>query len=198
MATPIVEVDEYTANVVAPEGGDVRNAASVRTPLQALANRTKYMADRLIGEETVTFEAVDPARWVRTGPDMNVYPSYDLAFGLYYFTGGVGTIYMSLAHAVPRDATLTAIKVKYQTNNSYVSNDTYLNVGTGLFDPSLGSLGLAKSTTVTEATLTLAPLAVSRQDAALKYMMLSLNAAGGKTLSLFKTSISYTFARVTP
>lgn len=45
MAKNLVEVATFTANVSVPEGADARTAASVETPFQALANRTKYLKD---------------------------------------------------------------------------------------------------------------------------------------------------------
>jgi hypothetical protein len=42
MSIILTEVDEFTANVQAPEGNDQRNSLSVRTALQPLANRTRH------------------------------------------------------------------------------------------------------------------------------------------------------------
>lgn len=54
MAEALIEVDEFTDEVVVPEGGDIRNAASVRVAFQALANRTKFLGDRWTDVATVT------------------------------------------------------------------------------------------------------------------------------------------------
>lgn len=48
MPQNLTDSSTFTTPVVAPTGGDVRNAASVVTALQALANRTKYLNDALI------------------------------------------------------------------------------------------------------------------------------------------------------
>lgn len=45
MAEALVEVAEFTEQIVVPEGGDLRNASSVRVAFQGLANRTKFTAD---------------------------------------------------------------------------------------------------------------------------------------------------------
>lgn len=47
MAKNLVEVDAHTTPVTVPEDGDARNAASVETPFQALANRTNRANLRL-------------------------------------------------------------------------------------------------------------------------------------------------------
>jgi len=52
MATNIVEVDEFTTNVVTMEDGDPRDAASVLQATQPLANRAKYLRGRVIGAAT--------------------------------------------------------------------------------------------------------------------------------------------------
>lgn len=51
MAKNLTEVDEFTANVTVPEGGDSRTAASVETPFQALANRSRNAKNRLDGHD---------------------------------------------------------------------------------------------------------------------------------------------------
>lgn len=43
MPQNITDVDEFTSPCSAPADGDTRNAASVLTPLQKLANRTRYL-----------------------------------------------------------------------------------------------------------------------------------------------------------
>lgn len=48
MAINLTETDTYTANVLVPEAGDGRTAASVVTPFQALTDRVKYLYTRLI------------------------------------------------------------------------------------------------------------------------------------------------------
>ncbi len=52
MSKNLTEVDEYTANVTVPEGGDARTALSVETPFQALANRSLNAKNRLDGHDT--------------------------------------------------------------------------------------------------------------------------------------------------
>lgn len=54
MSEAIVEVDEFTAEILVPSPGDDRKAASVEVPFQALANRTKNLKgilDDFEGEE---------------------------------------------------------------------------------------------------------------------------------------------------
>lgn len=46
MAHNLTESASYFANVSVPDGGDARTAASVETPFQSLANRTKYLKAR--------------------------------------------------------------------------------------------------------------------------------------------------------
>lgn len=43
MTKTLTETSTYGSSVVVPEGGDLRRAASIETPLQTLANRTKYL-----------------------------------------------------------------------------------------------------------------------------------------------------------
>jgi hypothetical protein len=49
MAAVLVEVNTYTPDVTVPEAGDLRTAASVVVPFQALANRTKNLDSRIVG-----------------------------------------------------------------------------------------------------------------------------------------------------
>jgi hypothetical protein len=58
MPAPITEVDTFTSTVLVPTGGDARTAASVLTPLQALANRTRNLLNRLAGVEQLANLAV--------------------------------------------------------------------------------------------------------------------------------------------
>lgn len=53
MSHNLTEVDTFSANVTVPDGGDPRTAASVETPLQALANRTKNLNGRLGKREQI-------------------------------------------------------------------------------------------------------------------------------------------------
>jgi len=46
MSTNLTETDAFPTPVVAPTGADVRNSASVRTPLQSLTSRTAYLRKR--------------------------------------------------------------------------------------------------------------------------------------------------------
>lgn len=48
MPSSLTDVDDFTT-VTGPDGGDIRNAASVRSALQTLANRTRYLLNRLGG-----------------------------------------------------------------------------------------------------------------------------------------------------
>jgi hypothetical protein len=47
MAKILNEVDAFSADITVPEDGDPRNAASVEVAFQALANRTRYLNNRL-------------------------------------------------------------------------------------------------------------------------------------------------------
>lgn len=51
MPVNITDVDEFTSPVVAPVGSDPANAASVATPLQQLANRTRNIVNRVGGAD---------------------------------------------------------------------------------------------------------------------------------------------------
>jgi hypothetical protein len=54
VATPITDVDEFTDPITVPEDGDDRDALSVQTPIQGLANRTRHTSgrvDTLIGTD---------------------------------------------------------------------------------------------------------------------------------------------------
>jgi hypothetical protein len=62
MSKNLTEVDEYTANVTVPEGGDARTAASVETPFQALANRTLNHKNRLDQHDTDIAAVPRPVR----------------------------------------------------------------------------------------------------------------------------------------
>lgn len=47
MPTNLSDVSTFTSPVAVPADGDARNAASVQTPFQALANRTKWLYDKI-------------------------------------------------------------------------------------------------------------------------------------------------------
>lgn len=47
MPSNLTDVDAFTT-VTGPDGGDIRNAASVRSALQTLANRTRYLFNRFV------------------------------------------------------------------------------------------------------------------------------------------------------
>jgi hypothetical protein len=46
MSEILSEISQYTSAVVVPDNGDVVTAASISLPIQALANRTKYLNDQ--------------------------------------------------------------------------------------------------------------------------------------------------------
>lgn len=46
MTTTYAGADSFPANITEPTDGDVRNAASVKTPLDGLADRTKWLVNR--------------------------------------------------------------------------------------------------------------------------------------------------------
>lgn len=47
MPTNLTDVNTFTTPVAVPAGSDTRNAASVQTPFQAVANRTHYLNERV-------------------------------------------------------------------------------------------------------------------------------------------------------
>jgi hypothetical protein len=49
MPITITETDTYTADVIVPEEGDARTAASLLPSIQALANRTKNLLGKIAG-----------------------------------------------------------------------------------------------------------------------------------------------------
>jgi hypothetical protein len=56
VATPITDVDEFTDPITVPEDGDDRDALSVQTPFQGLANRTRHhqgQLEALTGPEVI-------------------------------------------------------------------------------------------------------------------------------------------------
>lgn len=55
MASAISESSVFEANVIGPDDGDPRNAASVREGLQDLANRTKHLNDNKANLSGATF-----------------------------------------------------------------------------------------------------------------------------------------------
>lgn len=54
MPESLVDVSTYTASVIVPEGTDPRNAASVRAPFKALADRTKHLLDVVNADKILT------------------------------------------------------------------------------------------------------------------------------------------------
>jgi hypothetical protein len=50
MAEILTETSSFDADVVVPQAGDARTAASVKSPIQKLTNRTKYLADHVTTE----------------------------------------------------------------------------------------------------------------------------------------------------
>lgn len=84
MPKNLTEVDEYTADVAVPVGSDARTAASVETPFQALANRTRWLANgieriREVPDTTalLALTGVTPGQWC-----------YVIGLGLYRFQTG--------------------------------------------------------------------------------------------------------------
>jgi hypothetical protein len=67
MSNTLTEVDEFTANVTVPSGGDPRNAASVFSPFQALANRTTNLDGRVTPVEPLQDCAVYSISGTTTG-----------------------------------------------------------------------------------------------------------------------------------
>lgn len=61
MPTTITDVSTFTTPVLGPAGGEARTAASVLTGLQALANRTAYINDRLVAGITHLRDVADAA-----------------------------------------------------------------------------------------------------------------------------------------
>jgi hypothetical protein len=57
MSKVLTETSTFPSTVTVPEDGDSRNAASVETPFQALANRTRKLNDRLdVIEQAASFD----------------------------------------------------------------------------------------------------------------------------------------------
>lgn len=60
MSSAITEASTWETQVVAPEDGDARNAASVRTPIQDVTNRTKWLREKLLDIQGAQFTTVVP------------------------------------------------------------------------------------------------------------------------------------------
>ena len=62
MSKTLTETATFTANIVVPVDGDARNAASVETPFQSLANRTKYLNNYGLRAAFNTTECTDATK----------------------------------------------------------------------------------------------------------------------------------------
>lgn len=73
MPKDLVDLDVFTNPVRVPVGTDPRNAASVETPFQALANRTEFLRERIQPQRTVElrlslYEAIQHGPWTWSTP----------------------------------------------------------------------------------------------------------------------------------
>lgn len=108
----LTESATYTANVSVPEDNvDLRTAASVETAFQALANRTKYIKDRIVSDEWVY-----PTGKTRT---TTIFPADASQYGTWTLTPSAILISGSSAYArldlnlapyLPDGATVTRVR----------------------------------------------------------------------------------------
>lgn len=91
MPTNLTDVDTFTAPISVPAAGDNRTAASVETPLQGLANRTRNLKNRLDG--------IDAANHTWSGT--NTFSASPV------FSAGIATPGINLDHASNEYAYLT-------------------------------------------------------------------------------------------
>jgi len=62
----ITDVDEFTDPITAPAGGDVRNSASVVSPVQKLSNRTRYLQNKGYTLKSIqVFSTAGGATWTK-------------------------------------------------------------------------------------------------------------------------------------
>ncbi len=135
MPTNLTDVSTFTDPVAVPVDGDVRNAASVQTPFQALANRTRKLIDRLggiAGSSEITYEAAKArtkfisalnavSMWNHTAgsggdgaPGWRPVPQGsdpNQAFVMTTFLSAEA-VYLAISEHIPRDAVITAIRVR--------------------------------------------------------------------------------------
>lgn len=86
MPKNIVDLHEFTTPVQVPVGTDPRNAASVETPFQALANRTEFLRERIQPQRTVElrlslYEAIQHGPWTWSTPFGNYLETSDSSLG---------------------------------------------------------------------------------------------------------------------
>lgn len=108
----LTDVDAFTSPVAVPSGGDERNAASVETPFQALANRTRYLKEILV-------PTTPPSKTIRVGADAFFGPAVGTKTGA-GIAGDFGTLlvvnnqraYADLGRLVPSGATITGLTIR--------------------------------------------------------------------------------------
>jgi len=92
MPTNLTDVSTFTSPVAVPADGDARNAASVETPFQSLANRTKYLKDTIEAGSTkirlVSSTAALKALTGMTTGDVAMVSTSAAEMGLYVFRTG--------------------------------------------------------------------------------------------------------------
>ena len=90
MPQTITDVSTFSSSVTPPAGGDLRNSASVLTPFQQLANRTRYLYDGLVQSLLPSNTATERYRYASRSMEVQVatLPAWntasDWAFGTLY------------------------------------------------------------------------------------------------------------------
>jgi hypothetical protein len=100
MSEALTEVNNYDGSVIVPQGSDIRNAASVRTAFQSLANRTKYLFSRLLARDATTGNVSmlgGTQNNLTVGGDLAASGNTQLAtatsFGLHTFANGISVLF---------------------------------------------------------------------------------------------------------
>lgn len=127
MAKVLTEVDAFDASITVPEDGDTRNAASVETPLQSLANRTKNLRALIYTATPTTFVRFvgvgyqSSADASANGPGwlhVNTDPTIALSIG-----SARAKRLISFDHVLPHGATITQVRVRVDPAAAESSTD---------------------------------------------------------------------------
>jgi hypothetical protein len=203
MAHNLTETATFTTNVSVPDAADARTAASVETPLQALANRTKYLRDGLLPGSPATV-----VRWIGTGYQssadaagnnpgwlhLNSDPGIALSIG-----SARAKRLISFDHALPNGCTITQVRVRVDpstaqaTAGNRMSAQVFVNDSTGT---------QASSTEVTDSGssaaqwITISGLSIVVDKTARSYAVAVLNSVNYAADQIFGVEVTFTTSKL--
>jgi hypothetical protein len=117
MAHNLTETSTYDTNVTVPDGGDARVAASVETPFQAVANRTKYLktaVDSLISPALAQLVPIHSGQSYENGGGLTYWSSTVASYRVLVGTPTTDAGLLFLPLKLPRSGTITQIAFRYK------------------------------------------------------------------------------------